>query len=157
MGKLKRRTVIFNSFKSALNYMLVSAACVIAIDYTYVRFAPTSAFFEYSNITNVSAVPGEYAKFYSTSKVSELKPLKSQEEIICLTDYGQLYQIGERVVTFTPSGKSDAFVRSPIWELTSAKLPDIDAICHLEANISMDIRYGIIKYQFIKSTDFSIN
>jgi len=157
MEKIKRRVIIFKSFQSALIYMLVSAACVIAIDYAYVRFAPTSVFFEYSNITNVSAIPGDYAKFYSTSKVSELKPLKSQEEIICLTDNGQLYQLGERQVSFTPSLVSKTFVRSPIWELTSARLPNIDATCHLEANVSMNVRYGVTKYQFIESADFSIN
>ena len=149
MTRLRKRHAFAASIKSSLNYMLVATIAVVALDYLYIRFAPTRFFFEYANITNTSANIGEYATFVSTSKASTIRPLKSQEEIVCVLDEGGLVQFGEREITFTPSNRSEIFTTSPEWTLRSAVIPDIDAYCNLEANVSMSLRYGIKKYQFI--------
>lgn len=159
MTILKKRHAFAASIKSSLSYMLVATLAIGALDYLYVRFAPTRFFFEYASITNTSANIGEYASFISTSRVSTLRPLKSQEEIVCVLDEGGLVQFGEREVSYTPSIKTEVFITSPEWTLTSAVIPDIEGYCHLEANVSMSLRYGIKKYQFIthpESNEFRV-
>lgn len=139
--------------------MIIATLTVFAIDYLYVRFAPTRYFFEYAGIMNTSANIGEYATFVSTSRARTLRPLESQEEIVCVLDKGGLVQFGERKVSYMPSNKSEVFNTSPEWTLTSAVIPDIEAFCHLEANVSMSLRYGIKKHKFItypESNDFRV-
>ena len=135
---------------------VVLGAGAFMVDSFYQYIQPTKAFFEYESIEPVSFKAGESPKFASNAAAYRLKPLTSQEELICEYPDGSTEQFGERLITFTPSVIKQAPSLGAVWTLTSTVLPNTPAVCHLEANIFMRVKYGIVKRQYIESERFEI-
>lgn len=153
-----RRFLSLSGLRGAVLSALLAAVVLLAIDYAYVRFSPASHWFEYSAVTNVSAQAGEPPTFVSTNRVTKLLPMASQEELVCVfPDKDLAEQFGERFITFTPDEVADIPRVGKKWTLESAVLPFEEGLCHLEANVSMEVRYGFRKRQFVKSNDFPID